>query len=295
MSTNTIGGVNLARIAQRSLDSLVTELVPLKGIFVTDFSDEVAKGPSVTTRYPTNPTVKQLLTAANRVSDNSTINSVQVNIGNPRGVDIGFNDVEVINSEIQLEQLFIRPGVTAIIEDIMATIFALVTSGNFAQNQIAASAAYDADMVSTISQAMSVAKIPKNPRSAIVAPAYYGNLQRDGSIQQSYAYGGAEAIRNNMATRVHGIDQYEYNGTIPTNGENLTGFACGPAAICLAARRPVDPQDWYGQVENTIEPVTGLPVQFRHFYDGAEHRLQMLTQHGAAVGVAANLIRIKSA
>lgn len=295
MAANTIAGVNLARIAQRSLDSLVTQLVPLKDIFITDFSDEVATGPSITTRYPSNPTVKTLRTAAQRVSDNSTLTAVTVNIGDPRGVDIGFDDVEMINSEIKLHQLFIVPAVTAIIEDIMATVFALVTAANFSQSKLVTAANFDADAVSALAEQMSTAKIPTANRAMILKPTYYGNLSRDNAVQAAYAYGDSTVIRTGRVGSVHGLSPYEFNGTIPANGESLEGFASAPSAICLAARAPITPDAWYGEVENTVEPITGLPVQFRYFYDGVEHRLQMLTQHGAATGNPANLVRIRSA
>lgn len=292
---NTLNGVNLARIAQKSLDALVTELVPLKNLFLTDFSDEVAKGPSITTRYPTQPTVKTLRSSTDRQPDDQTLTAVTVNIGDPRGVDIGFDDVEIINSEIRLDQLFIRPGVVAIVEDIMASIFALVTAANYANSATVAAVDFDADAVSNLAQTMSTLKIPMAPRAAILSPAYYGNLSRDNSIQLAYALGSDQVIRTGRIPSIHGIQPFEYNGVIPNNGESLTGFACGPQGICLAARAPLTPDQWYGQVENTVEPVTGLPVQFRYFYDGAKHRLQMLTQSGAAKGNPGALLRIKSA
>jgi hypothetical protein len=295
MAANSLAGVNLARVAQKSLDALVTQLVPIKNVFLTDFSDEVAKGPTITTRYPTQPVVKELLTSAQRVSDGQTLTPVTVTIGNPRGVDIGFDDVEMINSEINLQQLFIQPAVVAIVEDIMATVFGLVTAENYAAKVTVAAADWDADQMSLLAQAMTVAKIPTSPRSAMLKPSYHGSLSRDNAVQLAYALGSDVVIRTGKVPSVHGITPYEYNGTLPANGQSLEGFACGPTAICLAARAPITPNQWYGAVENTVEPVTGLPVQFRYFYDGAQHRLQMLTQCGAAKGNPSALIRITSA
>lgn len=45
---NTLGGVNLTKIAQASLDVLVTEGIPLTA-FITDFSSEaLPKGETIT-------------------------------------------------------------------------------------------------------------------------------------------------------------------------------------------------------------------------------------------------------
>jgi hypothetical protein len=290
---NNLQGVNLARIAQKSLDSLVTQLVPLADMFVTDFSSEVAKGPSITTRYPLNPTVKTLRSSAQRAPDDQATTPVTVTIGDPRGVDIGFDDVEMINSEINLFKLFIRPAVVAIIEDIVTGIFQLCTAANYPQVVTLLPDDYDADQVSLIAQAMSAAKIPTSPRNALVAPTYYGPLGRDNSVQLAYALGSDAVIRTGKIPTIHGIGQWEYNGNIPDNGERLRGIVSGAQGVCLAARAPITPDQWYGQVENTVESVTGLPVQFRYFYDGAKHRLQMLTQSGSAVGNPGFLFRIQ--
>lgn len=293
MAANTIGGVNLAQIAQRSLDALVTEAIPLSAV-TTDFSEEIKnEGDSVTTRVPTQPVTKSA--SAARSSDNSTLTAKTITLNQFRMFDIGFNDLEITKSHVKLRDLFIQPGVVALIEDCMAQIFALVTNANFAQNVVLGSAAYDADACANLAQLLTTAKVPKFARAAVVKPTYYQTLVSDNAIQQVFSSGSDGAIRDNRTGRVHKIDQYEYNGTIPDNGENLAGFVAGPQAIIMAARQPATPEQWYGLVENVVEPVSGLPIQFRYHYDGTEHRLQAFILYGVAVGVAGNLYRIKSA
>ena len=293
MSQNTLAGVNLARVAQRTLNAVTARLVPLKEVFFADFSDDVATGPTVTTRIPSVPVVKALLTAANRTADTQTTTAVTVTIGAPRGVDIGFDDAEVINSDIKLQQMFIEPGVNVIIQDIMAQIFAVVTVSTFPNEHVIAAASFDADNVSLLAEEMSTLQLG-DPRNAIVKPTYYGPLSRDTAIQSTYSIGTSEVIIKNLIRQIHGINMFQFTGTIPSNSEHLEGFACNPEAIAAAARMPVVPENWYGQVESVVEPVTGLPIQFRLFYDGALQRLQMLTQSGVAAGHSIRLVRIVS-
>ena len=293
MATNTIAGVNLAQIAQQSLDALVTELLPLRAIS-TDFSQDIkSEGESVTTRFPTQPSAKNMNAA--RSSDNSTLTAKTITLNKMYGFDIGFSDIEVAKSSLKLQDLFIKPGMVAIVEQVMADIFALVTSGNYTQSTVITAANFDADKVADTAQLLSTAKVPRSPRSILIPPTFLATLVKDNAIQQSYAYGDSVAVRENRVGRVHGFDIYDYNGTIPTNSENLAGFATGPQGIIMAARQPATPTDWYGQVVNVVEPMSGLPIQFRYFYDGTEQRLQAIVLYGVQVGNPGNLYRIKTA
>ncbi|MDB6026295.1 MAG: hypothetical protein JWM68_2518 [Verrucomicrobiales bacterium] len=293
MATNTLGGVNLAKIAQKSLDAITTQLIGLQALTL-DFSDEIkSEGDSVTTRVATSPTVKSASTT--RSSDNSTLTAKTVTLNKFQMFDIGFKDLEIAKSSVKLENLFIKPGVVALVEDMYATMFALCLNANFPLNKIYTSSQYDADAAVDLATYMSTNKIPSGPRTVIVPPSYYGNLAKDNAVQAAYAFGNNDAIINRQVKRVAGLDHMEFNGTIPGNSENLVGFAAGPQAILMAARFPAMPEQWYGLVENVVEPVTGLPIQFRYFYDGNEQRLQAIILYGMAVGQATNGVRILSA
>jgi hypothetical protein len=67
--------------------------------------------------------------------------------------------------------------------------------------------------------------------------------------------------------------------------------------MVLAARGVVQPpaDTWYGNVVDIVDPVSGLPIQIREWYDGTELRYEWATLYGTALGVTGNLVRILSA
>lgn len=294
--SNSLSGVNLAKIAQASLEPLLTELVPLTA-FMTDFSNEIeSEGETITTRYPsTNPTAKAMLSAADRVPTDVGTTPKTVTLNRVRGFDYGFNDLEMTLSSVKLRELFIQPGVTAVAEEMISYVLALATVSAFPDEIVLSSSEYDSDALSDIATELTTDKIPRVGRTALINPAYYGNLTKDADVKRVDAFGNDSAVKEHSVPRVAGINQLEYNGTIPTNSQNLVGIVGGKQGLLIAARQIVTPQGWYGQVVNVTEPVTKLPLQFRYFYDGVQHRLQMIVLYGASVGHAGYLKRIVSA
>lgn len=293
MATNTLGGVNLTRISQLTLDSLKTMPIPLRA-FTTDFSPDVAQsGNAVTTRFVTNPTATDFASA--KTTSNSTTTARTITLNKYSGVSIGFTDEQMSYTDVKLMDMFIRPALVALFEDVMANVQARITAANFATNTVITAANFTAANVAGLNQTMNTAKILSSPRSLIIAPDYANTLKKDTALQAAYAYGNNAVITTGQLPPVYGFTPYEFNGTIPNNSENLTGYALHPQALIIAARPPVMPRNWFGQVANITEPDSGLTVQFRDFYDGTEQVTQFCLLYGTGLGVTSNLIRIKSA
>ncbi len=287
---NTLGGVNLNRISQLTLDSLKTLPIPLNS-FTQDFSaDAVPTGNAITTRFVTNPTAANFLSSKAAVDQTTTSRVITLN--NYIGVSIGFTDTEMSFSDVKLQEMFIQPALVAMFENVYATVTALINIANFPQNVVYAAANFTAANVADIASKLTTAKVPMLNRHLTIPPTYAKTLKTDTAIQASYAYGDPTAIRTGMVPRVYGFDVHEYNGTIPTNSENLFAYACNPQALCLATRVPVLPRNWYGQVTNITEPNSGLTVQFRDFYDNTQQITQFCLIFGTQLGVVNNLYRI---
>ena len=291
---NTLGGINLAQIANESLDPLLAAMAPLSA-FSTDFSADVAdKGESVATRVASAVTAASATSGYTATDVTSTAKTITLN--NHIHFTSAFTDLEVAKGGFDLlKRVFVVPAVNAVANKMMDDTLALVTSTNYTNGTAVEAASFGADNVADLAKELSEENVPLNGRSLVVGPAYYGNLAKDNAIQAAYAFGGAEAIRENRVARVHGFDLHSYND-IPDNSENLTGFACSQEGILIAARQPAMPVDWYGQVESVTEPGSGLTLQWRSYYDGSAGK-QMLTCtviYGVAVGVANHLWRITS-
>jgi hypothetical protein len=285
MATNTLAGTTLERLAALTLDSLVTEVVPLMS-FVTDFSaDAVPQGNTVTTRIPGAVSTQNF--AASKATANATTISRVITLDKYRGVSLGFNDVERSATDLRLSEMFVRPAVSAIVENVMLDALSVFTVANHADSTAITPANFDADAVSTLAQNLSTIKVPRTRRTIIIPPSYYGPLTRDNAIQQAFAYGGSEVIRENRVPSVHGFNIVEYTGEIPLNARAMKGVAFAPMSVAIAARGVVPPPagTWYGNVLNIVEPVSGLPIQIREYYDGVELRYEWTCQWGVASGV----------
>jgi hypothetical protein len=190
--------------------------------------------------------------------------------------------------------MFVKPALTTLFENVMATELALVTVANFSSNNVIASANFTADNVARISRIQSELKVPLGNRHIIASPTYCQTLKTQTSVQAAYAYGPGNTIRTGELPEVYGYKIHEWNGTIPTTN-NLAAIAFTPQALLLAVRPPALPRNWFGEVRNITVPETGLTVQIRDYYDGVSQRTEWCFIYGCQIGNPGNLTRILSA
>lgn len=281
-----INGINLAQIAQQTLETLSAE-TPMLSAFTTDFSADVANvGASVTTRIADAVTAVDATSGYGGASQNSTAKTI--NLDNHVHYTAKFTDLEIAQGGMSLlERTFVKPAVHAVVTKMVGDLLDLVVNANFNQVVSPAIAAGDisADDIAALAGDMTTLNVPRTDRSLVVNPAYYATLAKDASIQAAYAYGSADSIKDNMIPRIHGFDVYEYSA-LDANGEDLGGFVCGREALLLATRQPSIPENWNGAVESVQDPDSGLTIQLRNFYDGltgAQYITSTLI-YGVAVG-----------
>jgi hypothetical protein len=293
--SNTLNGVNLAVVAQRTLDTLLLRF-PMASAFSTDFSSDVANvGESVTTRVASQPTVQDF--TATTAAANVTTTARTISLSAYSGVRVGFTDMEWSKSSINLNDIFVGPVANTVIKAIMDDVLARVTAANFGTAGFTGAAStFDADDVVDLATTLDAANVPFNPRSLVITPTYYGALAKDNAIQSAYAYGDDGAIKRNRFPMVHGFEVAQYNG-IPSNSENLVGFAAGPQGLLIAARVPAIPDAFPGEIESATDPESGLTIQVRKWYsaDDRKHYMEAGVIHGSQIGVTGNLKRIVSA
>lgn len=296
--SNTLNGVNLAQIAQKSLD--VLQSVPiLIDRFATDFSPETlgAGQTSITTRYVVAPSAQDIEsgyspTAVSTVSRTMTFSNFW-------GYVVGLTDSEVMASAINLQRLFVEPAAISTVNKAENLIMSCITNSNFSAKVTKTSAQFDSDVVADIADTLSTANVIGR-RTLVLNPTYYASLLKDGSVKSALAFGEGAPLPTGMVGRLHGMD-IVVSTNIPSNSENLVGFALAPQAIAVAARGIVTPQNFPGLVENTVDAKTGLPCQWRYWYnpDAASqpgsHNFSVACNFAYSVGNPANLVRIVSA
>lgn len=295
--SNTLAGYSLAQIAQMSLDTLLPKL-PMLSMFSTDFSSDIAtSGSSVATRVATALTSGSLETGYAANVQNSTLTAKTITLGDLTGLVVGFKDSEVSKSSINLMDVFIRPGINAVANDMLDDLFALFTSANYSAGYVAGdAAAFDSDKVADIAEDLTDANVPADGRFLIVKPSYFTALTKDEAVKAAYSYGGSEVIRQRRINGLAGLNVVEYTD-IPTNSQNLVGVAGAKQGAIIAARQPAIPDSFPGEVEAVTDPDSGFTLQLRRWYsaDDGVHYMSMAAIWGVAVGNASNIVRLVSA
>lgn len=312
--SNTLGGINLQVIAQDSLTTLLAQF-PLVNKFTTDFGGDILqRGESVTTRIASGVAATDIA-AGGYARSNVSSTAKTVTLNKHKGFVMGFADGEVARGGYDvLRRTFIRPAAHAVVKAVMDDVFRLCVAGNFSSTGYNGTvAAFDADAVADISQALTDANVPMAGRTLIVRPSLYTSLAKDNSIQAQYASGTNAPLTENLLPRIHGFEINQYtalpNGGVSgfgVNGSpgdadyyqgldaNLKGIAVSPEAILIAARLPATPTNWYGNVATATDAESGLSIQVREWYDGdaGEQKLSMSILYGMSVGNAACLSKI---
>ena len=265
---NTLGGINLAQIAQQTLETLSAEM-PIVSAFTTDFSSDVADvGESVSTRVATAVSAGDATSGYSATDVTSTAKTITLN--KHKHFTAAFTDLEIAKGGMDmLERTFVRPAVHAVVNQMMDDLLALVLTATYSNEVTVVAGSFGADDVADLAGDLTTLNVPKANRALVIKPAYYANLAQDNAIQASYAYGGPGSIRDNAVPKVHGFNVYEYSD-IPANSESLEGFACGPEALIIAGRQPALPENWAGAVESVQDPGTGVTLQLRNWYEGKD-------------------------
>ena len=266
--SNSIGGVNLAQIAQTTLETMSAEM-PIVSAFTTDFSSDVADvGESVSTRVATAVSAGDATSGYSATDVTSTAKTITLD--KHKHFTAAFTDLEIAKGGMDmLERTFVRPAVHAVVNAMMDDLLALAVAATYSAEVTVVAGSFGADDVADLAGDLTTLNVPKADRALVIKPAYYANLAQDNAIQASYAYGGPGSIRDNAVPKVHGFNVYEYSD-IPANSENLEGFACGPEALIIAGRQPALPENWAGAVESVQDPDTGVTLQLRNWYEGKD-------------------------
>lgn len=277
MATNTIGGANLAAIAEMTIPSLKTVLAPLRA-FTTDFSGDIAqRGESVTTRYATNPSAVDL--ASGYTSQNTTTTALTVTLNTFYGFVWEFYDAERSKSLVNLNEIFIEPAVHAIGKKVFGDVWNLVNDTNYpaatATELTVTAANFDRDDVAELAGQLTINGAPKTNRALILHPNHYTALAKD--LNAADSAGQVTTIGEHRIPRLHGFDVYE-SPDCDGNSVNVAGLACHKTNILMAARAVDFPPEASAagvQSENIVVPDLGLPVQFRRWYDARTGGLNM--------------------
>jgi len=190
-----------------------------------------------------------------------------------------------------LVNAFTPTASNAIAEACMAQISALITNANYSSNSVPGAALSYAEVI-TAKGALDTAKASE-VRALVVNPTYANNLLTDAQIAAAYAL-GANVIQSGQIGQVGGMSVFQWS-SLPTNSENLAGFACGSDAIAVASGLPMCEIPGF-EVANAFDEDTGLGVQILMGQENSGYfNITATVLFGASVGRATSLTRLLTA
>jgi hypothetical protein len=173
----------------------------------------------------------------------------------------------------------------------MKEISDLVVAANYSSTQ-ATGAALSYSEVVTAKGVLDAAKA-SDTRALIVNPTYANNLLTDAQIAAAYAL-GAQVIQTGQIGQIGGMSVYQWS-SLPTNSENLGGFACGSDAIAVASGLPLAEIPGF-ETATAIDADTGLGIQILMGQEqSGYYNVTATLLFGAAKGRATSLTRLLTA
>jgi hypothetical protein len=197
-------------------------------------------------------------------------------------------------------QATLQSHIEAVYESLFLDGTGLITNANFGAAAVTGIAStFDATDMNRLRKALRANVGPTIPLVAALTPDYYENLLEDASLKNAYAYGGTEVARDGVLRGVRGISETFESNLIPSNSENLVGFATDRTGILMGLCIPQKPAGMENLVDYQLlnDPMTGLTIGVYKQWDDATHSaiLGAEVMGGFAVGRAAGLVRIMSA
>jgi len=303
---NAWNGMTADNIAQEGISTLEKMLVPLAG-FSTDLSTAIQdQGTTVSTRIvPAATAATDLVDAESgsyaSVTDDQSTTAVQVTL-DPHPVT-GFHLTDTQAQEIasgvwsDTARRLVRSHVRGIAEDILDSLFALVTNANFSTAGLTSTAAnFDADDVADLRVVCDDAGWPDDEGVMVLNSSMYGALVKDNAIQD-FSASQSDALRTGTLPNLSGFSVVKAP-TLPNNSENLAGFVALPDAMAIAMRG-VDTQDrsqflsFQILQDDSVGAVMTYSAIWTPTYRRIEHVFEAL--YGVLTAQAASLKRIITA
>jgi len=271
-TTNTISS-DLKRVAilQETIRAFAVRVLPLR-LFSTVFSNVPLQGTDeiVVPYFPLRTDASSTFSQATGYVFAGTVNSSSKKITVNKRL---YQPLDYSSSDFRRQPHFdtVRLGMMNAEKlgvDVLAEIMKIITIASFgAAVKTTPANSMSSDDVVDLRTACNDAMWPDSGRSLIVDSSVDSSLQKDPDYKLALNIGTASVIQEGKFPRLSGFE-YAWMPNLPSNSENLIGFAAFMSAI-LAAFCPVDPAPGvraqlvaYQVVTDTP---TGISFNYRHW------------------------------
>lgn len=280
-----------AVLAESVINSIKGKLPALKSFSSVFSTLEGQAGKSVFVPLIGTSTATQFSTGGYLTQDDATLTGATVTLKHFK-VSSRFSPLDVKSYGAQyLVNAFTPTAANAIAEACMKEISDLVLASNYASSANTGASLSYAEVV-TAKGVLDAAKA-SDTRALIVNPTYANSLLTDAQIAAAYAL-GAQVIQSGQIGQIGGMSVFQWS-SLPTNSENLAGFACGSDAIAVASGLPLAEIPGF-ESASAVDADTGLGIQILMGQEqSGYYNVTATLLFGAAVGRATSLTRLTTA
>jgi hypothetical protein len=227
------------------------------------------------------------------VADTAGVTGVNLSLSTYRKATISIKDSVWWNSSAISVEKFANQLSASVATAIQGLMFANITASNFGAAAVTGSpASFGLAGVRKARLALVANKAPRDGRTLVLnAPAYDSVLA---DISNAAAFGSTDGIAKGQPLEIYGMKIIEAP-SLPTNSENLFGYACVPTAMAIAVRALV-PQDSTMYLDSRVvtDAQSGISLSYRRHYAPSTGTMHVTTEglFGQAVGITAGLVRL---
>jgi hypothetical protein len=277
-------------LADSVIASLKNKLPVLNG-FSSVFSSSISgQGKTIQVPLIGTSTATEFSTGGYLTQDDATVTKADVTLKHYK-VSTRVTPLNIREYGMSFFQNFAQTASNALAEKCMADISALILAANFSTSTTTGAALSYAEAVAA-QKTLDDAKAA-NPRALILNNTYTSDLRSDSQIVGAAGL-GASVITSGNIGQIAGASVYQWSN-LPTNSENLAGFACGADAIAVATALPLTEIPGFDVAVGT-DADTGLSVQIIMGQEQSGYmNITATLLFGVAIGNAASLVRLKTA
>lgn len=294
---NTITDLKDVKISQSALMPWMTTLLPLSA-FSTNFSPDAAdKLDTIKVPVIGLPSTASDYSGDYTANSDSEASSVPVVLNRHKYKTVHLTATEAATTAIPLLEKLVVAAAQQLAIDVMTDIFSCITESKFGDPAIDPLSMDDFSykQVIRIREACANAKMPPEQRALILDSSFYSSLLADDVVAKSFIMPLAQpGVIEAKINRIAGFDVYETT-CVPSNGENLVGFAAHPSSIAVAMRY-LEPVASYDEAGAVTDPVSGLTFGYLRYTDVRSNKVYITLEalYGFSVVRPEGLKRIVS-
>lgn len=234
---NTLTSMQARIFADSALKKFNDFLAPIAA-FSTGFNAEAArKGDTI--RVPVFPTVTAGTYAGDYSGTDQTITGVDISLNQHVFYSVAFTDRELAESPADYFGNMGAQLGKAVAKKVLTTVMANITAANYGNaagdKLVVAEASFAASSVTSIRQKLAAKGINAMDAALVLSLGNYASLLNSNNLL-AYAIGNGTTQQNGKIPALYGFENVIESNIVPSNSENLTGFACAKQAIGVGMR-----------------------------------------------------------